>query len=198
MLTIARENAALKGISNYETKSCDISDLPFPDNTFDAISCRFGFMFFPEMIAAAKEMNRVLKPGGRFATSVWGPPEKNFWVTSMMGPVMRNMQIPPPPAGAPGMFRCADSSQMISLFKQAGMKNVVHKEVNDKTEVESIDYFWTYMNDVAAPIVAAMSKADDAMKVKIKKEVFDGIRQKYSGDTQLKFDYQAIVFYGEK
>lgn len=198
MLAFARQHATAKGLRNYETQCCDISELPFSDNTFDAISCRFGFMFFPAMQLAAKEMFRVLKPGGRIAASVWGPPEKNFWVTSIMGPIMKNMQLPPPPQGAPGMFRCSDPAQMMSLFKEAGIKNVTVKEVNEKTDAESLDFFWQYMNDIAAPVVAAMSKADDTMKGKIKKEVFDGLKQKYPGNGPLEFDYQALIIYGEK
>ena len=107
MLEVAREKAAKRGIKNFETKVCDVSELPFADNTFDAVSCRFGFMFFPDMLLAAKEMMRVLKPGGRIATAVWNVPEKNFWVTAIMTSINKNMQLPPPPPGAPGMFRCA-------------------------------------------------------------------------------------------
>jgi len=36
-----------------------------------------GFMFFPDMLMAAKEMARVLKPGGRIAASYWWVAEKN-------------------------------------------------------------------------------------------------------------------------
>ncbi|HMK05000.1 MAG TPA: class I SAM-dependent methyltransferase, partial [Ferruginibacter sp.] len=47
MLEIARKNATREGIKNIDTRVCDVSELPFADNSFDAISCRFGFMFFP-------------------------------------------------------------------------------------------------------------------------------------------------------
>lgn len=63
MVVIASDNAKQRGIKNIEAVTCDVSDLPFEDNTFDAISCRFGFMFFPDMELAAREMVRVLKPG---------------------------------------------------------------------------------------------------------------------------------------
>ena len=125
MLEVARENAAKRGVKNFETKVCDVCELPFDDNTFDAVSCRFGFMFFPDMLLAAKELMRVLKPGGKIATSVWGLPENNFWVTAIMSTINKNMQLPPPPPGAPGMFRCAKSSFMTDLFGQADRKSVV-------------------------------------------------------------------------
>lgn len=41
MLKTAREKATKRGIKNIETLACDVSELPFADNTFDAISCRF-------------------------------------------------------------------------------------------------------------------------------------------------------------
>ncbi|HUR67119.1 MAG TPA: class I SAM-dependent methyltransferase, partial [Chitinophagaceae bacterium] len=80
MLVVAKENAAIRGVTNVEFKAADVCELPFPDNSFDAISCRMGFMFFPDMQLAANEMLRVLKPGGRLATSVWDGPEKNIWI----------------------------------------------------------------------------------------------------------------------
>ena len=92
MLKIAKENAEKRRIKNFETKAADVCELPFDDNSFDAISCRFGFMFFPDMLMAAKEMARVLKPGGRIATSVWNVPEKNFWITSIVGTINKNME----------------------------------------------------------------------------------------------------------
>jgi len=197
MLEIARENAMLRGIKNIETVACDVCELPFPDNTFDAISCRFGFMFFPDMLLAAKEMARVLKPGGRIATSVWNVPEKNFWVTAIMGTINRNMELSGPPPGAPGMFRCAQDGFMADLFQQAGLKNISQKEVSGKLNSKTTDTYWNMMTEVGAPIVAALSKADDAMKEKIKTEVYELVNQKYP-DGNVVIDSSALVIYGEK
>ncbi|MDP4286164.1 MAG: methyltransferase domain-containing protein [Bacteroidota bacterium] len=197
MLAIAREHAAQRGINNIETRVCDVCELPFADNTFDAISCRFGFMFFPDMLLAAKEMARVLKPGGRIATAVWGGPEKNFWVTAIGGTINRNMQLPPPPPGAPGMFRCAQSGLIRNLFEQAGLKNTIEKEVPGKLNCETADVYWNMMTEIAAPFVAALSKADDAMVEKIKGEVFQALNEKYP-DGNIAIDTEALVIYGEK
>ncbi len=197
MLEIARENATRRGIKNIETRACDVCELPFADNTFDAISCRMGFMFFPDMILAAKEMVRVLKPGGRIATAVWNVPEKNFWVTVTMGTISRNMELPPPPPGAPGMFRCAKDGFISDLFSQAGLKNITQKEIAGKLNSKTTDVYWNMMTEVGAPVVAALSKADDAMKAKIKGEVYQALNQKYP-DGNIVIDSSALVIYGEK
>lgn len=197
MLDVARENATKKGITNYETFACDVSELPFEDETFDAISCRFGFMFFPDMLMAAKEMRRVLKPGGRIATSVWSVPDKNVWITATMGTIQKNMELPAPPPGAPGMFRCGSPGFLADIFKQAGFRNISEKELTGKLKAGTNERYWSFINEVAAPVVAAMSKADDALKEKIRKEVFILLDQKYP-DKKAAIDYGAVVVYGEK
>lgn len=197
MLDIAIENAKIRGIRNFETLNCDVSDLPFSDNTFDAISCRFGFMFFPDMLLAAKEMVRVLKPGGRIAVAVWNEPEKNFWATSIQGIVNKNMKVTPPPIGAPGLFRCAQKGMIPSLFEQAGLKNITENEVPGKLIPGNRKNYWNFMTEIAAPVVAALSNADCEMKVKIRSEVYDSIKQKYP-DGALAIESSALVIYGEK
>jgi len=197
MLKIASENATTRGIQNVETQNCDVCELPFADNTFDAISCRFGFMFFPDMLLAAKEMVRVLKPGGRIATSVWNVPEKNFWVTAIMGTINKNIDLPTPPKGAPGIFRCAEDGFIADLFLQSGLTNISQTEVSGKMESKTTDVYWNMMTEVGAPIVAALSKADDAINEIIKKEVYQVMNERYT-DGNVLIDSSALVIYGEK
>ena len=196
MLKIAKENAAKRGINNIETKACDVCELPFADNSFDAISCRFGFMFFPDMQLAADEMLRVLKPGGRIASSVWNVPEKNFWVTATMGTINKNMELPAPPPGPPGMFRCAKPGLMKEIFEKAGFKNVTEKEVLSKLNSGTVETYWNMITEVGAPVVAALSKADDAMQQKIRKEVFELVSKRYPGTVAI--EASAIVISAEK
>ena len=197
MLTIAREKTAKKFLSNVEFQACDVCALPFAENTFDAVSCRMGFMFFPDMLLAAKEILRVLKPGGRFATSVWNIPEKNFWASAIGDTINKNMQLPVKPPGATGIFRCAKSGLMTNILSHAGFKNISEKEVSCELACGTVDTYWQLMTEIAAPVVAALSKADEAMKSKIKKEVYGLINHKFPNGHVL-MDGSALVIYGEK
>jgi len=197
MLDIARENASNKGITNVEFRACDVCELPFADNTFDGVSCRMGFMFFPDMLLASKEILRVLKPGGRFATAVWNKPENNFWVTAISETINRNMQLPVLPPETPGIFRCGKSGLMTNIFNQAGFKNVSESEVACELKCGTTEIYWEMMTEIAATVVAALSKADDAMKDKIKTEVQELLNRKYP-DGNLILDGSALLIYGEK
>lgn len=199
MLEIAKKNATQRGIENIETRVCDVSELPYADDTFDAISCRFGFMFFPDMEVAAKEMTRVLKPGGKIAASVWSTPEKNPWVAVIMGTIKEYIDIPTPSSDAPGMFRCAEDGFMSGLFSRADLKNISEKEVDGELKCDSTETYWNMMTEVAAPIDAALSKADEVTKEKIKSEVYEKVNQNHINATgNVSLDTCAIVVYGEK
>ncbi|MCE3074684.1 class I SAM-dependent methyltransferase [Chryseobacterium gwangjuense] len=197
MLEVARENAAQRGIQNIETVVCDVSELPFQDNTFDVISCRMGFMFFPDMLMAASEMIRVLKPGGRIAASVWNGPDKNLWFTTAMSSVNRNMTLPPPLPGAPGMFRCAEENLMVDLFSKAGFKNISQKNIEGKLNCGTADVYWSFASEVIGPVVNSLSTADDTVKQKIKDEIYTTINDTYP-DGNVAIDFSANVIYGEK
>jgi ubiquinone/menaquinone biosynthesis C-methylase UbiE len=197
MLVIAHENAANRGINNIEISVCDACELPFDDNTFDAISCRFGFMFFPDMLLAAKEMIRVLKPGGRIATSVWNIREKNFWVTVIIDAINRNIDSQAPLPGAPGMFRCSQDGLMLDLFSHVGFNNISQNEIIGKLNCKTFDVFWKFQTEVAAPIVAALNKANNVVRERIKSEVKQAVNQRYP-NGHVVFDSSALVIYGEK
>ena len=51
--------------------------LPFPAASFDIVICQFGVMFFPDKVAAYREVHRVLRPGGRFIFTTWDRIEEN-------------------------------------------------------------------------------------------------------------------------
>ena len=197
MLEIARENALKRDIKNIETRVCDVCALPFADNTFDAISCRLGFMFFPDMLLAAKEMVRVLKPGGKIATSVWNVLENNFWITAILETISRHIDLPAPLPGAPGMFRCAKEGLISDLFLQAGLKNIKQKEITAKMHFKTADIYWDMMTEVITLVVLALNNAEDDIKENIRKEVYHLLDQKYP-DGNILMDSSALLIDGVK
>lgn len=197
MLNIAHTYADERGINNIEFKVADVSNLPFKDNFFDKVCCRLGFMFFPDVQVAANEMFRVCKSGGKVATSVWGAPENNEWITLMSKTLSKHLEMPQPPPDAPGIFRCANPGFIKALFENAGFKNVKEEIISDKTDYGSAEQYWEFMTDIAAPVVSALNKTDEATRKKIKDEAFKACNKMLT-DGKLIIEYSAIIISGEK
>lgn len=71
MLTVARRLRP-----EIEWRQGDAEMLPFDDASFDVVVSQFALVFFPDPIAALREMMRVLVPGGRLAVAVWASLER--------------------------------------------------------------------------------------------------------------------------
>ncbi len=66
MLAVARRRAP-----HIDWQRGSAEALPFDDGRFDAVISQFGLMFFEDRTGALKQMQRVLRPGGRMAVAVW-------------------------------------------------------------------------------------------------------------------------------
>jgi SAM-dependent methyltransferase len=66
-----------------EWQQADAIALPFADESFDAVICQFGVMFFPDKPKAFAEAHRVLRQGGTFLFSVWDDIEENDFVNTV-------------------------------------------------------------------------------------------------------------------
>jgi ubiquinone/menaquinone biosynthesis C-methylase UbiE len=71
------------GDSRITWRQADALALPFEDQSFDAVACQFGAMFFPDKVQGYKEARRVLKPGGRFLFNAWDQISENEFADVM-------------------------------------------------------------------------------------------------------------------
>ncbi|MEX2453545.1 MAG: class I SAM-dependent methyltransferase [Rhodospirillaceae bacterium] len=137
MLETARKRADTVGIANMHFVAADMAALPYPADSFDAVTCRFGLMFPSDRIAAAKEALRVLRPGGRVAYVVWGPYEENppfFVLKRAVLAVSGGTEGPPPQRhslGRPG--------QLSGILAAAGFADIEERELRYRRPVEDLD-----------------------------------------------------------
>jgi ubiquinone/menaquinone biosynthesis C-methylase UbiE len=194
MLAVAAENAAHRGLRNFETRACDAGALPFPEASFDAVLCRFGFMFFPDVASAAREFARVAKPGARVCAAVWSAPDKNPWATTVMGTIARHVDMPPPPPGSPGLFRCAPEGTMRAAFSEAGLRDIDEEEVSTFMVHETPEQYWEFMTEIAAPVVAGLAKADGATRERIRTEALEVARRSMRDGTVQMLSTATVIF----
>jgi ubiquinone/menaquinone biosynthesis C-methylase UbiE len=84
LLELARNKSRQQGLENIEFRYGDFENLGLPDESFDAVVCVFGIFFVPDMLAAVRELWRMVRPGGKLAITSWGkqvfePANQIFW-----------------------------------------------------------------------------------------------------------------------
>ena len=168
MLDVATRRAAAQHVTNVEATVCSADDLPFDDATFDTVSVRFGYMFFPDMAKATAEFVRVLKPGGRLCASVWVKPEDNPWTTIAMQSIASEAPLPPPDPDAPNMYRCAAPKYVSALYDAAGLCDVEEWDVTVELVTQSPDEYWDMISEHVSLAVAALRNVDEAARERIR------------------------------
>jgi SAM-dependent methyltransferase len=167
MLDIAARRADAQGITNVETRVCGADDLPFADGTFDSVSVRFGYMFFPDLAKATAEFVRVLKPGGRLGSAVWVHPESNPWTAIVMQAIASEVVLAPPDPDGPGMFRCAAPGCVSALYEAAGLHDVAEWNVEVELVTRSPAQYWEMMSEHVSLAVAALRQVDEEAQERI-------------------------------
>lgn len=84
MLTLARAKAQARGFGEeVRFEAANALALPYPDDSFDAVTVGFGVRNFADLDAGLREMARVVRPGGRVVileiTTPQKPPLSTFF-----------------------------------------------------------------------------------------------------------------------
>ena len=157
MTAIAAARAEALGLTNVSTRELDLEHIDEPDGSYDVVLCREGLMFAPDPGGAAREMARVLRPGGRVALAVWGPRERNPWLGLVLDAASAQLGKPVPPPGVPGPFSLDDGDRLASLLAKATLDDVTVSELAVPLRARSFDEWWTRTSALAGPLAAMLA-----------------------------------------
>ncbi len=174
MLAVAERKASKMGLTNITFRAGDVTTLPFPTASFDAVTSRFCLMFLPEIPRAAVEIARVLKPGGWVAAMVWSAVEHNPSIGLSMAAIKQVVELPPPDPTAPGIFRLAKAGELAGILREAGLTDVAEQEFLAEWSYESTEQYYSSLMDIAAPIQNLMAKLSQAQQQRVKRLILEG------------------------
>ena len=177
MLEFAREH-----VPGVEFVRGDVTDVPFEDESFDAVTGAFLLLHLGEPEQAGAEAARVLEPGGAAAFTVWDVPSRGRWLGVLVDAI-DDVGVSAPagvPAGPP-FFRFADEAELTTLITGSGLTDAAVRTVEVPLRVDSADELWDGLIEGAVRMRAVVHAQSDDVQRSIRAR-FDELLDDYSAD----------------
>jgi ubiquinone/menaquinone biosynthesis C-methylase UbiE len=194
MVEIAGRRAAARGLENVTPRVFGVEAIDDRDASYDVVVCREGLMFAEPEVAVG-EIARVLRPGGRAAVAVWGPPERNPWLRSVFEVVAGQLGRPVPPPGVRGPFSLADAGRLEQLLA-TGLDDVEVEELDVPLEAGSFDEGWHRTAALAGPLSSILAGLPDEARTAIEARLEEAVRPYRTAGGGLRFPGMALLGFG--
>jgi ubiquinone/menaquinone biosynthesis C-methylase UbiE len=180
---------------NVKLEVMDATTLSLPTNAFDAVVCQFGWMFFPDKLAAAREAFRVLLPSGHLVFNVWDSLDKNP-ATKIARETILPFFGPDPPSFHVTPFSMWDTDPIRLMVAEAGFTSIEIETVSITSEVPSAMFA---ANGLVRgnPVI---TKIEERFPEKVE-EIVDAVAGAIArelGDTPLRAPLQAHVIVAQR
>jgi len=190
LIETAKERAAGQGLSiDYRVGDCEKLDLE--DGAFDIASSTCGVMFAPDHEATARELARVVKPGGRIGLANWTPEGGLAKMFAMMKPFMA-----PPPEGAGSPFAWGSEEHVQELlgdsFDLSLERHVSH------FRVPSGEDYWQLFSSSYGPTKTLAESLDDDRRDEFRQTWIDFFESNYRSNGEIDHDREWLLVLGTR
>lgn len=180
MLAGTERRAKEQGVTNMAFQVTPMEELPFVDDSFDALTCRLGLMYTPSPERALAQARRVLRPGGRAAFLVWGPKADNSQFI-IVDRILHDVAGIDPHEGAFTPTRLGEDGALNQLFEAAGFQDWEELPLRFSPRVALESNFWRPQlalrigDNLKTMSEAEYQRLDDAMR-EAYRDLVDGDR----------------------
>ena len=171
LLDLGRAKARQRELQNIQFQSGDMTQLPFDEDSFDAVVCVFGIFFVPDMHAALRELKRVAR--GTVAITTWGPElfepaNTAFWNSiRSVRPDLHKSFNP--------WDRISHVDAVRSLFVAAGLPEVEVVAEADSQPVNSPEDWWAMV--LGSGYRGTVDQLSDEDRERVREENFEFLRR---------------------
>jgi ubiquinone/menaquinone biosynthesis C-methylase UbiE len=199
MLAIGEQRARSLGLQDImEFVQSDAENLKLGrDEKFDAILCRWGLMFLPNLETALSNMRQKLVSDGKLAAAVWSEPSKVPFISLSMDTARKHVGTLPG-QGLPGPLSLADVDSLKKSFNRAGFMNIKTEKIPVIFEFDSAEDYTKFNQDIVAPIRTILSNETETKKQEVWSDITEQAKQKYSDPDsgRVRFVNESICIVG--
>ena len=193
MVEVARERAARLGITNAEFRQLDLEWIDLGAAEVDAVLCRWGIMLCVDPAAAAREMRRILVPGGHVSIGVWDVAERNPWATIPSATLIAMGLSEPPDPDAPGMFSMGPEGRLGALLDEAGFQDVEVRPVGVSRRYRSPEQFVADTAEMSPMFSSVYAELEAAQRDQVAARLIEAVMPYRADDGAVVLPGQALV-----
>lgn len=188
---------ARKRVPAGEFEVGDAEALPFADASFEAVTCAFGVLHLPEPARALAEAFRVLRPGGRYAWTVWCGPERAELSAIAQRAMAEHadMNVPMPPAPPRDLFSSAERAR--EALERVGFVDVTDAEVPLTFRADSAEAVWEWFDQGTVRTAALLHRQTPEVQARVREAILAGAAR-YAVDGKLTIPNHAILHAARK
>ena len=179
-LSVARSQTPSQG-AEVEWREGDAMTLPFADAEFNLVCCHQGLQFFPDRLAAIREMFRVLIPGGRLLLSVWRSIEHHPDAVAMAAALQRHVSAEAASVRNE-IFSLGDAETIEGLLDEAGFREIVIRPIIKTLSFPSAEAFTTRYISAVGPLARMVSEVDDITRTAILEDMSVALQSYINSD----------------
>lgn len=194
MLEVARRRAAALGLTNVEYRQGDAESLVFAAHSFDAVLCRWGLMFVPNLEAALGGIKNALVEGGWFATAVWATADKVPMLGIAVEAVRKIAGSPAPSGPSVDPARLGDTSILEGALARTGFRDITIERIVVSFDFESAEAFLESRRDLSAPFRAMLASKPADVQRHIMDAVVSAAREYADAEGRVRTKNQALLF----
>lgn len=188
MVRASRQRAQELGLGHAAFERMDAEQLKLPDASFDLALCVLGLMYVPDPDAALRELQRVLRPGGRAALAVWGERARCGWAP-LFGIVDAEVRS----QVCPLFFGLGQGEALARRCASAGLQVTLQRRRSDV-----LDYADAAEACAAAfaggPVAMAWSRFDATVRERVQSRYIDAIASyREGGGYRVPAEYLIVV-----
>jgi SAM-dependent methyltransferase len=181
-------SSAMVGIANVanpglEFREGDAENLDFPDCSFDAVVMNFGMLHLERPESAIAQAFRVLRPGGRYAFTVWDVPEKAVAFGIILQSIQAHGSMEVPLPAGPPFFRFSDPEEGRRTLTAQGFVNVQSLQVLQSWNLESGESLLETFRTAAVRTAALLNAQTPAALNRIQAEISSRVEKFRTGDS---------------
>ena len=198
MLREAATRADAMGLTNIEFREMDAQTPDFGEASFDAILCRWGLMFVPDLDEALRRLLQLLRSRSRLATATWGARDEVPLLQTSTSVLAEKAPLPNGPNSHLNAFRLSEQGVLEDVMRRAGFVDIVREEMRIAFEFASAEDYTRFRRDMTNTDATLAEHHPPDVVATAWQAVTEAARAYANGDGRIRLINTVVCFAGRR